>query len=255
MGDGDLTARQRRIMEQVKRVGFATVEELAAMCRVSSQTIRRDLAAVCRAGLLRRYHGGATVASSVRNSGYDVRRTIEAAAKARIAKLVAEHIPDEASLFLGLGTTNEAVATALAEHNGLRIVTNNVRAAMVLCSNPSFRVVVMGGLMRVLDNGVVGQLSDAVIQRFRADYAVIGISGIDRDGTLLDFDFNEVSIVRHIIRNSRQVLLAADHTKVDRNAFVELGPMSLVHAWFTDREPPADLASALSEARTRVYLA
>jgi DeoR family glycerol-3-phosphate regulon repressor len=84
---------------------------------------------------------------------------------------------------------------------------------------------------------------------------VIGISGIDLDGTLLDFDLNEVRVAQAIIEHSRQVYLAADHSKVGRNALVRLGPISLAHAWFTDSAPPAELAVVLAEAGTQVHVA
>lgn len=242
-------------MARVREKGFATVEDLAAHYEVTPQTIRRDLCTLCDAGLLRRYHGGVSLPSSVQNLVYVERQNLWREEKLRIATLLAKHIPDDASLFINLGTTNENVARALMNHKGLRVITNNLNVAVMLSENPTFEVIVAGGVVRGLDHGVTGQTAIELIRQFKVDYGVIGISGIDPDGTLLDFDLNEVRVAQAIVEHSRHVLLAADHSKLGRNALVRLGPISLVNAWFTDRAPPAELAAVLAGAGTQVHVA
>ena len=86
-------------------------------------------------------------------------------------------------------------------------------------------MVVAGGVVRARDGGIVGEAAIDLIRQFSVDFAVIGISGIDLDGALLDFDYREVRVAQAIIANSRQVFLAADHTKFGRNALVRLGQL------------------------------
>jgi DeoR family glycerol-3-phosphate regulon repressor len=255
MGDLTLNRRQEQLVSRVREEGFATVEDLAGHFDVAPQTIRRDLAALCDAGLLRRYHGGVSLPSSVENLAYAKRQHWLHEEKTRIATLLAQHIPNDASLFINLGTTNEDVARALMNHKGLRVITNNLNVAIMLSENPSFEVIVAGGVVRGRDHGVTGQPAIELIRQFKVDFGVIGISGIDPDGTLLDFDLNEVRVAQAIIEHSRQVFLAADHSKVGRNALVRLGPISLVQAWFTDRPPPPELAAVLAELGTQVHVA
>lgn len=255
MGDRVLNRRQEQLVARVREEGFATVEDLAGYFEVAPQTIRRDLAVLCDEGLLRRYHGGVSLPSSVENLAYAKRQNLLHEEKTRIASLLARHIPDDASLFINLGTTNEDVARALVNHKGLRIITNNLNVAITLSENPSFEVIVAGGVVRGRDHGVTGQPTIELIRQFKVDFGIIGISGIDPDGTLLDFDLHEVRVAQAIIEHSRQVFLAADHSKVGRNALVRLGPISLVHAWFTDRAPSPELAAVLAEAGTQVHVA
>ena len=250
-----LNRRQEELVAYVRRQGFVSVEALAEHFEVTPQTIRRDLAALCDSGLLRRYHGGVSLPSSVENLAYAARRGLQQAEKQRIAVLLAEHIPDDASLFINLGTTNEDVARALMGHKGLRIITNNLNVAVMLSDNPTFEVIVAGGVVRGRDHGVTGEATVELIRQFKVDFGVIGISGIDTDGTLLDFDYQEVRVAQAIIEHSRQVYLAADHSKLGRNALVRLGPISRVTAWFTDRAPPPELADRLAEAGTQVHIA
>lgn len=250
-----LNRRQEQLVALVRQQGYAEVEGLATQFEVTPQTIRRDLALLCEAGLLRRYHGGVSLPSSVENMAYTTRKSLLAEQKRRIAIEVARHIPDEASLFINLGTTNEDVAAALMQHQGLRVITNNLNVAVTMSANPSFEVIVAGGMVRARDQGVTGQPTIDLVRQFTVDYGVIGISGIEPDGTLLDFDFQEVRVAQAIVEHSRHVFLAADSSKLGRNALCRLGPISLVDDWFTDRAPPAELAEILDKAGTRVHVA
>ena len=116
-------------------------------------------------------------------------------------------------------------------------------------------VIVAGGVVRARDRGIVGEATIDLIRQFRVDFGVIGISGIDLDGTLLDFDYQEVRVAQAIIANSRQVFLAADHTKFGRNALVRLGAVEDVDALFTDAQPPAALRELIDAAGVALHVA
>lgn len=168
--------------------------------------------------------------------------------------MVARHIPDQASLFINLGTTTESVAHALLRHRGLRVITNNLHVAAQLSLNPEFEVIIAGGVVRNRDQGVTGEATIDFIRQFKVDFGIIGISGIDPDGTLRDYDYREVRVAEAIIQHSRRVFLAADHSKFGRNALVRLGHLSGVDALFTDRPPPAELEPVLHESGVAVHI-
>ena len=96
--------RQRKIIELAKSLGFVSIESLSKNFSVTPQTIRRDINELTQAGQLHRYHGGAGLPSSVRNVAYTARKVLCMPEKQRIARLLAEHIPDNASLFIDIGT-------------------------------------------------------------------------------------------------------------------------------------------------------
>jgi DeoR family glycerol-3-phosphate regulon repressor len=250
-----LNRRQEQLVALVRQLGYAEVDGLATQFDVTQQTIRRDLLLLCEAGLLRRYHGGVSLPSSVENTAYATRKSLQAEQKRRIAREVATHVPDHSSLFINLGTTNEDVAAALMHKQGLRVITNNLNVAVLMSTNPSFEVIVAGGMVRARDQGVTGQPTVDLVRQFTVDFGIIGISGIELDGTLLDFDFQEVRVAQAIVEHSRQVLLAADASKIGRNALCRLGPIALVDDWFTDRAPPDVLAEVLAAGKTRVHVA
>jgi DeoR family glycerol-3-phosphate regulon repressor len=250
----NLSPRHKDIIELAQHSGYLSVEELARTFKVTTQTIRRDINDLCEQGLLRRYHGGAGLSSSIENVNYSTRQVLNHEEKIQIARMVAEQIPDNASLFINIGTTTEEVAKALSEHKNLRIITNNLNVAALLAENANFEVIVAGGVVR-RDRGVIGESTIDFIRQFKVDYGIIGISGIDTDGTLLDFDYREVRVAQAIIENARQVFLVTDHTKFTRNPMVRLCHISEIDAVFTDQPPPEEIQTRLTEAQVRLYVA
>ena len=248
-------ARQQQIIDLVRQRGFVSIEALAEHFAVTPQTVRRDINQLCERELLRRYHGGAGLPSSVENVAYKTRQILFHEEKRRIAQLAARHIPDGASLFINIGTTTEEVAVALLEHSHLRVITNNLHVASILSENDRFEVIVAGGELRSRDRGIIGMATVDFISQFKVDFGIIGISGIDADGSLLDFDPREVRVSQAIIANSRQVFLVADHSKFGRNPMVRLGSLAELDAFFTDEPPPPAIAALLSENDVQLFIA
>ncbi|MFC5522077.1 DeoR/GlpR family DNA-binding transcription regulator [Polaromonas jejuensis] len=248
--------RQLKLLDLVRAQGAASVEQLSEQLNVTLQTVRRDVQRLADAGLLARFHGGVRVPSStVENLAHQQRESLHAEGKARIARAVARCIPNDCSLMLNIGTTIEAVARALLHHTGLRVITNNLNVAAILCGNPDCEVIVTGGVVRARDRGIVGEAAVDFIRQFRVDIAVIGISGIEPDGSLRDFDYREVKVAQTIIAHAREVWLAADGSKFNRPAMVELARLSQIDRLFTDQAPPEPFPGLLEEADVRCEVA
>jgi len=164
---------------------------------------------------------------------------------------VAAAVPSDCSLILNIGTTTEAIARALLHHNGLRVITNNLNVATILSVNPKCEVIVVGGVVRGRDQGIVGEAAVDFIDQFKVDLAIIGISGIEADGSLRDYDFREVKVSQTIISHAREVWLAADSSKFNRPAMVEVGHLNQIDRLFTDTPPPEPFPALLAEAQVR----
>jgi DeoR family transcriptional regulator, glycerol-3-phosphate regulon repressor len=252
---GALNSRHHALLERVTRDGFATIDCLAAQFQVTPQTIRRDLNWLADRQLLRRYHGGASALTSAENTAYAARQQMFSVEKRRIALRVAADIPHNATLFINLGTTTEEVARALRHHSGLRVITNNLNVANIMADESDAEVMVAGGKVRPRDKGVVGEQTVDFIRMFKVDFGIVGISGIDEDGTLRDFDIAEVRVAQAIIEQSRTVFLAADHSKFGRAALVRLGHLSQIDALYTDQAPPEWMSDGLQAAEVTVRVA
>lgn len=248
-------ARQQAIVAEVRRQGYVSNEELARQFGVAVQTIRRDIRTLDTLGEVVRHHGGAGSPSSVENIAYAQRQILNRPEKEAIGACAAAAIPDGASLFVNIGTTTEAFARALGSHKGLQVITNNLHVASLLAGGTDCRVVVTGGTVRLRDGGILGPDSLAMLERYRADFGVIGISGIEEDGTLLDFDPDETRASELIRTHSRQVFLLADFTKFGRRPMVRAGHISQVNAFFTDRMPPPAILDLLHAHDVALYVA
>jgi DeoR family transcriptional regulator, glycerol-3-phosphate regulon repressor len=229
-----LDEREVRILERVRDEGSASIEHLATQFEVTQQTIRRVVNRLCEQGLLRRVHGGVSLPVANQNLAYESRQGWHLDGKSRIAQDVSNFIPDGASLLIGLGTTPECVARALAGRQHLHVITNSLNVAAALARNPTVDITIAGGTLRPRDRDIIGEQSVSFFSRFKADFGVFGVGGIDEDGTLLDFHSGEVEARQAIIANSRTALLVADRSKFGRNATVRGGHLRDVNVLFTD---------------------
>ncbi|AJP70791.1 DeoR/GlpR family DNA-binding transcription regulator [Sphingomonas hengshuiensis] len=250
-----LSTRDKRILELARQNGRVTVDELVATLSVTAQTIRKDLNTLCTQGFMARVHGGAILSSGVENLGYEARRRLCVEEKRAIGRAAAAIIPDGASLFINIGTTTEEVARYLAERSNLLVITNNLNVVDILCRNPSIEIIVVGGRVRHADRAAVGPSAVAFIKHFKVDYAVIGTSAIDGDGSLLDFDLDEVQVSSAIVENARSVILVADQTKRSRSAPVRVGHMGDIDIFVTDVIEGSDLVPVCEAHDVRVVAA
>ena len=116
-------------------------------------------------------------------------------------------------------------------------------------------VIVAGGVVRRSDGGIVGEATVDFINQFKVDYAVIGASAIDQDGTILDYDYREVWVSQAIMRNARQVILVADAMKFRRSAPMRIGHFSQINVFVTDEELADPLAKIAAESGVQVEIA
>lgn len=229
-----LNPRQREIVGLAREEGRVLVEELATRFEVSLQTIRKDLNEICARAILKRIHGGAVFAAGVENLRYDARRMIAKDEKRGIGAAAADLVPDNCSLFINIGTTTEEVAQCLLSKKDLLVITNNINVANILRPAPSIDVIIAGGMVRRSDGGVVGETAVDFIKQFKVDFAIIGTSAVDEDGSLLDFDLREAKVAQAIINNAHHVILCADKMKLKRTAPVRVAEFDQINTFVTD---------------------
>jgi DeoR family glycerol-3-phosphate regulon repressor len=250
-----LSKRQNEILLLAREKGRIEVEELSVAFNVSPQTIRKDLNELCDRQLLQRIHGGAIVGSGIENVSYEARRLLAPAAKKAIGILAAQLISDNSSLLINIGTTTEQVAHALNSHKGLLVITNNINAVEIMKNFLGVELIIAGGQVRRSDGGIVGVAAVDFISQFKVDFAVIGVSAIDEDGSLLDYDFREVRVAQAIIENARHVILVADRMKLERTAPIRIGHISQVDTIVIDDPLPRKLQDICAAHGVRIVTA
>ena len=221
-------------MEFMREHGSVQVDVLSAHLKVTPQTIRRDLNQLYDLELVQRIRGGAVIKKAIENLGYGARKILMADEKTEIARLTAEIISDNSSMFINLGTTTERVAEFLVNRNAILVITNNINVASILWPVRNIEVMIAGGMIRHSDGGIVGSSTEEFIARFKPDYAIIGCSAIDNSGVILDYDLREVRVTQAIIRHARSIILVADSMKLKRSAPVKVGTLADIDILVTD---------------------
>jgi len=239
--------RQSSILRLMEKNFYISVEEISDFFTVTTQTARRDILALEKAGRVRRLHGGAVLVGPLEETVYRRRRVDNAAQKQRIGELVADLVPDGASIFIDSGTTCEAVARALSRRNHLRVLTYSLRVATILNENTNFTLAVPGGFVRPIHGGIFQEETPEFIRNFKFDSAIISVSGIDNDGDLCDDDHAESVVATAAMAQSRRTVLAVDSSKFGRRAMVRLGTISDVDTLVTDTMPEGEILRLLEE--------
>ena len=240
--------RQLEIIRTVTESGFSAIDALSEQFNVSTQTIRRDVNALCELGELRRVWGGVEPPPVSGNLLYAKRKIMNVTAKRQIAFEVAKHIPDGSTIALSIGTTPEMVIEALQEKANLKVFTNNLNVAMQASERHDWSVTIAGGSVRPGDKDILGSDVEAFFDRFEVDFGIFGVAGVTPDGGLLDFSEAEVGSRRAIMKNSRKSFLVMDHTKFGRAAHVRGGHLSDVSCIVCDEPIPHPFESGLGSA-------
>ena len=250
-----LKKRQTEILKIINLEKNVKVDELAYLYQVTEQSIRRDLNEICSRGLAVRTHGGARIVNSISNLEYNKRRLVSSEAKDRIGKVAAEQIPDNCSLMLNIGTTTEKVARCLFSHKNLVVISNNVNITNTLIGSNPKELILAGGVIRLSDGAIVGESTVDFISNYKADYAIIGASALDKDGSILDFDSREVAVAKSILENSRKKILVCDSSKYKITAPHRISNVCDIDIFVTDAEPPKKLATLAKKNHTEIIIA
>lgn len=248
----NLSDRQSQIIEFLtSRGGTLSSSELTESFEVSVQTIRKDLNELSDLGLVRRVHGGITLPTQSRNLSFTNRQVINLDEKKHVARLAAALIPNSSSLFLGIGTTPGQIAEHLVYHTGLKVITNNLNAALALCGNQSNETYVVGGRVRQTDEDIVGEEATTQFRNFQVNYGICGVAGISESGHLLNFSSEESHLFKAILDNCEKRILVADHHKFMRSAPVKSGHLKDFDLFLTDSVSP-QLQTLCDEAELRI---
>lgn len=227
--------RRQTIVERARGQGRVEVAWLASNLDVSLETVRRDLGALERRGLLRRTHGGAVPVERVRfEPEVSERQSERVFEKARIAEAALGFVPQRGSVALDAGTTTAALAGLLPAGRDLTVVTNSLPIASLLVSSPAVKVLICGGRVRSRTLATVDEAAARFLEDFSPDVAFVGTNGVDAERGLTTPDESEAATKRAFVRSARRVIAVADHTKVGEEHFVRFARLGEIDLLITD---------------------
>ena len=264
----NLLAEQRRalILDEVRRRGGVRVNELTRRLNVSDMTVRRDLDALARQGVVEKVHGGAVpvVEASSHEPGFEAKSGLELGAKEAIARAAAELVPPGSAIALAGGTTAFALAHHLLDVPDLTVVTNSVRVADVFqsaqrrpgpgSSDGSATVVITGGV-RTPSETLVGPVADRAIQSLHFDLLFLGVHGISVEAGLSTPNLAEAETNRQFVRSARRVVVIADHTKWGTVGLSSFASLEDVDTLVTDAGIPEVLREEIAEHLSELIVA
>lgn len=257
-GGTELPAMRRaRIVSYVESMRQASIHDIAAEFDVSPDTVRRDLIALDKDGLVSRTRGGAMATSAVNSPDRElrIRQQLQDAEKKRIGALAATLINNSAVVAFNGGTTTLAVARSLTDHRELTVATNNLSIPFEIPPQSVRNLYVFGGDVRFSSQVTVGPAAFPDMGSpgsVHFDVTVIGVGGITVEGYSVS-TLAEASMMRQLISRSSRVIVVADATKYNRPQFALVAPLDAAQDLVTDAPPPDDIAAALTENQITIH--
>ncbi|MFC0644688.1 DeoR/GlpR family DNA-binding transcription regulator [Cellulomonas phragmiteti] len=252
--------RQERILTAIREHGAVRVADLVVALDVSDMTVRRDIAELARAGLVRRVHGGAvtpeTPARSTDEPGFEAKRTWSSREKAAVARAALATVEPGQAIALSAGTTTWLLASMIAADATLRpltVVTNGLRVADALHGTDDVEVVLTGGV-RTPSDALVGPVADATLHELRVDRTYLGVHGLDADGPTTP-NLAEAATDRALVRCAAAATVLADHTKWGVVGLARICGFDEIDTLVVDTGLGAEARTHLSDAVDRLLLA
>ncbi|KQN89210.1 DeoR/GlpR family DNA-binding transcription regulator [Arthrobacter sp. Leaf69] len=262
--------RQQLIVGLITASGRASVTDLAERFSITTETVRRDLAALEAAGSVRRVHGGAVSPDrfSTNEESILVRTDQRQPEKIRIAEAALALIPQDGtgSVLIDAGSTTESLAELLAARTAattaisgpvpeLVVITHSLPIAARLSAEPGIALHLLGGKVRGLTQAAVGQSTVEAARRIRPDVAFIGTNGIHAAFGLSTPDPEEAAVKAAFVQSARRIVVLADSSKLDAETLVQFASLKDLDTLITDTKPSPDLADALADAGVEVVVA
>ncbi|KAB8180017.1 MULTISPECIES: DeoR/GlpR family DNA-binding transcription regulator [Microbispora] len=248
--------RQQEILRAARDAGRVDVVTLAERFGVTTETIRRDLTALERAGVLRRVHGGAI---PVERLGFEpalaARDEVMTAEKERIAKAALAELPEDGSVVIDAGSTTSRLVQALPPDRELTVVVNSPPLATVLAARPNLTVLMLGGRVRGRTLATVEDWAIQQLSQLNVDVAFMATNGCSVAKGLTTPDPAEAAIKRAMIACADRAVLLADHTKFSGTYLARFATLGEIDVVITDTGIDPDQAAALAAAGPEVVRA
>lgn len=258
MSDASMTEREQKILEVLSRTGSLTVPGLCEALNISPATARRELQALASKGRLRRTHGGAIPIEPLLYEGFRNDSTFKeqigrrAEEKRRIALAAAEMIEQGETIAMTSGTTTTLVTRSIPHVTGITVITNTVNMAMELSNRADINVVVTGGVLRAGWFSLVGPSAVESMRQYFPDKVFIGVNGIDPERGVTAFNPDEAAVDRVMIRQAKQKVVVADHSKLRVVATCLVAPIEEIDVLITDTGAADDVVASFEASGVRV---
>ena len=248
--------RQKLILSLLSQQGRLSVADIVAQFSISEATARRDLEALASQGKGQRVHGGIIAGEQAPPESPILERESEQAdEKTRIGRAAARLVRNNETIFLGSGTTVLEIARNVRDHKGLTVITNSLPVLNTLAGLREITVVSLGGMLRESELSFIGHITEQALVEVRADKVFMGTRGVSLEHGLTNDYLQETLTDRAILKSGREIVIVADHTKINRVATALLAPLNSMHTFVTNLEADQKFVRALKKQGISVVVA
>jgi DeoR family transcriptional regulator of aga operon len=254
--------RSEQIINHLLRTGTATIEELLAAVGSSAPSIRRDLARLENRGLIRRTHGGAELVEPLLyepfryDSSFLAREQRFAVEKRHIGLAAAGLVQAGETVGLTAGTTTTHIGRSLRHRDKIHVVTNAINIGMELCNQPGIRTYLTGGMVpwawsfSLTGNAALTFLNDVYMEK-----VFLSVTGLDAERGATTLEADEALVYRKMVKQAKQVIVAADSSKLGKVSPAFICPTSEIHILITDTGATPEVLAPFERQGIRIIRA
>lgn len=212
-----------QIIEMLGDDRAVSVREMSQRLYVSEATIRRDLEALEKRGMLKRIYGGAVL---MRQTNRDVplymRESEQAEAKNIIGRKAAALVKENDVLFIDASSTAYHVVRHLPAQSNLVVITSGLKAAMAL-GERHIKTMCTGGTMIDNSYSFIGGHAESLIEKVSVDIMFFSCRGVSTDGLMTDTSVEETQLRQKMFRHAKRKVFLCASSKIGREFFYRQG--------------------------------
>ncbi len=250
--------RQQAIADLLAQRGRLSVNELADKFDVTTETVRRDLSTLERAGVVRRVHGGAIPAASltVLELAVSDRDLTHGDRKDRVAQAALAFLPRHGgSVLLDAGTTTARLAGLMPTDLSYTVFTNAVPIAGRLAGRGNVELHLLPGRVRSTTQAAVGEETVAALAQLRTDVAFVGTNGLTAEHGLSTPDRSEAAAKQAMVASAQRVVVLTDSSKIGHESTVRFAGLEDIDVVITDDDVTDEDRAFLKQHDIEVVIA
>ena len=209
--------RHKLILEKVKNESVVYLNDLVKYLNTSESTIRRDLIALDKAGLLKKVHGGATALKDISvNTLDDIvenRKSLNMEEKFKIAKYAASLIKDNDLVNLDAGSTTELMINFVNNTKAIFVTNGIVHARNLIKKNCT--TYILGGELKLSTEAIVGAETVKSLRKYNFTKGFFGANGVDLERGFSTPDIKEAMVKEEALIRSKKRYVLCDKSKFD----------------------------------------
>jgi len=247
--------RQKKIIEILMFKKVQKLPELAEELNISIDTLRRDINLLDKQGKIKKIYGGIKlVESEFAESPMDARMVGHLEEKKMIAQKCSEYINDGDCIYLDSGSTTYQIAKYIKNKKNLTVITNSIPVVNELM-NSAVELIIIGGKVRLNEQSVIAYDYLFNFSELNILKAFICASGITLEKGISDYNLEEAQTRKKIIDLSKEVYVAADHTKFGKDVTIGIASLDKIGYIITDRNIDRSFQQKFKSKRTSLIIA